>query len=764
MKEFILCVSCCILWCQISLSQSLLPQSSEPPIIPIGEQAYIDWDKLPYHRIGIRGYMRSTYDRTGNNESADASNFLYQESETMNTVLDLKGNGILYFARTNHWHGSPWNYEIDSNGLFVKETGTSDPINAIDRFKDTEFIPETLFPYPLVWTWTKTKGADLMWRPVPFDNSFRLSYGRTFYGTGYFIYHLFPRHIDHVQPRTSSLKMNAPKKEVLDLINESGTDIAPKGNGVAQYSGNLSLKPFESKTFFESKDAPSMIRAVKFILPKEKALDFGNCRIKVTWDNRLYPSIDAPIDLFFGTGELYNNNGREYLVKGFPLSIKYEEDTVHLSCYWPMPYFQNAKFEITERNGQSMEDIKWEIRTVPYLDPINHVSYFHATYTDHEFPEEGKDLTFLDTKQVEGGGEWSGHFVGMSWIFTEDGELKTLEGDPRFYFDDSQTPQAWGTGTEEWGGGGDYWGGENMTIPFAGHPIGQDAKSAKNNLEKINSAYRFLVADFFPFGKRAIINLEHGGQNTYSEHYSGVTYWYGIDAPSLVLTDELNVFNEEDSRRHNYMSPTASLPYSLVSRYEWGPDTDSPNFGNPPDMKEDYYSSRLFFPAQQDSVRSMTGVSQFTVSLDPDNLGVLLRRKFDYLYPNQKANVYVKDENTTEWELAGEWYTAGSNTCVFSFPEGELDQAQHQMITSNRRWREEEFLIGRELTEGIEKLDIKIEHIPNSIQLFPGKDFPAESRWSESRYWVYCYSMPRIHSKISNGAFSPGRKLESGLK
>ena len=78
----------------------------------------------------------------------------------------------------------------------------------------------------------------------------------------------------------------------------------------------------------------------------------------------------------------------------------------------------------------------------------------------------------LDTRQTEGGGDWSGSFVGTSFIFSHDAVLNTLEGDPRFFFDDSQTPQAYGTGTEEWGGGGDYWGGQNMTLPFAGHPAG----------------------------------------------------------------------------------------------------------------------------------------------------------------------------------------------------------------------------------------------------------------------------------------------------
>jgi hypothetical protein len=65
----------------------------------------------------------------------------------------------------------------------------------------------------------------------------------------------------------------------------------------------------------------------------------------------------------------------------------------------------------------------------------------------------------LDTREAEGSYDWSGQLVGTSWIFSHRAEFTTLEGDPRFFFDDSQTPQAQGTGTEEWGGGGDYWGG-----------------------------------------------------------------------------------------------------------------------------------------------------------------------------------------------------------------------------------------------------------------------------------------------------------------
>ena len=37
----------------------------EPPVIPVGLDAYRQWERWPYQRIGARAYMRSTYDRLG---------------------------------------------------------------------------------------------------------------------------------------------------------------------------------------------------------------------------------------------------------------------------------------------------------------------------------------------------------------------------------------------------------------------------------------------------------------------------------------------------------------------------------------------------------------------------------------------------------------------------------------------------------------------------------------------------------------------------
>jgi hypothetical protein len=732
----------------LAAEQATLPDESIP-MVPVGDDAYLMWDRLPYHRLGVRGYMRSTYDRTGGNRDADASHFLYQEADDFNVALDAAGPGVLYFVRTNHHHGSPWHYETDGHDLLVKESATDDPVGADARLKESAFSPAELFPHPLTWTWPTTKGADLMWRPIPFRDSLRLAYSRTFYGTGYFIYHQMASGADNLTRPVDSWDREPPDPRVLELLNRAGQDIAPHGDDVERSSEELRFTHHSwSKVPFTA-NGPRTIRALKFIVPRDRAYEFGKCRLRITWDDRWHASIDAPIALFFGAGELHNSDGREFLVRGLPLVVRYASEQVELACYWPMPFFHSARIELHNPGDDPIEGVQCEIRTTPYRDPPSHVGYFHATFSDHPSPTAGEDVQFLDTRHAEGGGEWSGNFVGMSWIFSRRGNLGTLEGDPRFYFDNSRTPQAAGTGTEEWGGGGDYWGGRNMTLPLAGHPLGSEAGKNKTEKDLVNSAYRFLIADLFPFGNRAVVGLEHGGGNLSKEHYSGVAYWYGSPSPTLVLTDELNVCDEHDATRHAYQSPTAEKPYRLVSRYERGPDGDAPGWWNEPDATA--AGARQFYPAEEDAVRAMRGVTEFELKLLPLNHGVMLRRKFDYQYANQRANVSVRPAGSTQpWQLVGQWYGAGSSTCVHSrppgknFSEAELAPTQHDVITSNRRWREEEFLIPRRMTRGVSRLAVRIEYAPDDRALFPGHPFPERSAWSESRYWAYCYRLPDL--------------------
>ena len=66
------------------------------------------------------------------------------------------------------------------------------------------------------------------------------------------------------------------------------------------------------------------------------------------------------------------------------------------------------------------------------------------------------------------------------------------------------------------------------------------------------------------------------------------------------------------------------------------------------------------------------------------------------------------------------WYLAGSNTCVFSSPRGELGAALHVVQTSNRRFRDDEFLLPLELTKGRSSIRVRVKFTPVETPLYPG--------------------------------------------
>lgn len=818
--------------------------AQQTPPIPVGADAYLMWDHWADQRIGMRAYMRSTYERSGGND--DASNFLYQLSNTRNVTLDVAGPGILYFARYNHWHGSPWRYEVDGAETLVGETSSADPAHPV---ADSTFFPQDAFPAPLALTWSQTKGADLSWVPIGFQRSFRMAYSRTFYGTGYYIFDQFVGGARLSRPIPTWTARTAPDPAIAKLLGRAGSDIAPPPGttGVREDRGRLQLSGTAATEVWRSARGPTTIRALEFSAPRSEALALSRVRLRVTWDGRSEPSIDAPLSLFYGAGVLYNRDDREYLVKSLPLVIRYDRERVYLSCYFPMPFFRSARIELLPAAGAEPADISWAVRYAPYTGPANAVGYFHATYRDIPKPVPGQDMDLLNTRAVEGGGDWSGSFVGTSFVFSHDANLTTLEGDPRFFFDDSQTPQGQGTGTEEWAGGGDYWGGENMTLPLAGHPQGaRSAQLAKTPEDRIESAYRFLLADLMPFGKNALIRLEHGALNDSAEHYETVAYWYGLPAASLIKTDELAIGDATSEQGHRYVSPTASAPYTIESRYERGVDQ---------------LNGQEVYPATTDQGRTQTGDSEFTLRIDPRNVGVMLRRKLDYAYPNQCAEIFVEDSTAgrSRWRSAGAWYTAGSTTSVRSYGgalrvfrplqdllrqastvqgdltatipaagpplfltqatalfakhrsnmspalEPELTQLQastraflalraaqgaapddpdltayakaleaalaariafgfgqdlrqsvetgrteHFVTTSNRRFRDDEFLLPRALTQGRSTIRIRVRFTPVNLALFPGA--PAfSSAWSEMRYAAYSFVVPDFKPPAADG-------------
>jgi hypothetical protein len=66
--------------------------------------------------------------------------------------------------------------------------------------------------------------------------------------------------------------------------------------------------------------------------------------------------------------------------------------------------------------------------------------------------------------------------------------------------------------------------------------------------------------------------------------------------------------------------------------------------------------------------------------------------------------------------------------------------------TSNRRFRDDEFLLPRDLTAGRSSIRVRVKFTPVKTPLYPGYELP-ELAWSEMRYSAYSYVMPRFKLK-----------------
>ena len=151
---------------------------------------------------------------------------------------------------------------------------------------------------------SKSRGADLLWSTVEFERSFQMAYSRTHYGTGYYIYDLFAPGTPLSHPLQSWSPSVVPSVDVLELLSNSGTDIAPTA-GTQKLSGKLKIPQTGAVTAFRLK-GQGAIRALSFSIPEDQAIAFENARLRITWDGRAQPSIDTPVALFFGAGTLYN--------------------------------------------------------------------------------------------------------------------------------------------------------------------------------------------------------------------------------------------------------------------------------------------------------------------------------------------------------------------------------------------------------------------------------------------------------------------------
>jgi hypothetical protein len=244
-----------------------------------------------------------------------------------------------------------------------------------------------------------------------------------------------------------------------------------------------------------------------------------------------------------------------------------------------------------------------------------------------------------------------GHYVGTNLILPA--VSWTLEGDEHIFVDGMRSPSIAGTGTEDYVNGGWYFSYGPFSAAFSGLP---ERAAPAHPI----SAYRLHITDSIPFRTSIRVALEHDGINSNQVPYASVAYYYLKAEPGMIETDSFEPADPESAASHSF-------------EVEGATDCDAP--------------LARFFSDVSTTGEVHNGVaakiaSQFSVAIDCDNAGVVLRRSFDQATADQRVDVYV------EGQLAGAWYAAGGSS-VF-------------------RWREDEFWIPSELTRGRSRLNVRL--------------------------------------------------------
>ncbi|HUU95216.1 MAG TPA: glycoside hydrolase family 172 protein [Phycisphaerae bacterium] len=281
------------------------------------------------------------------------------------------------------------------------------------------------------------------------------------------------------------------------------------------------LKKGEKLT--ETIDGAGTIRAMHVSLtdrrPPRTLYALRHCILRLYWDGRERPAIEAPLVDFFGSG--FDRSPYNGLVMGtneaseMPGAV--EEEGRFMYCYFPMPFAEGARIEIENLNREKIGFMLYlrVDRSAPLKDSLRFKARFRK-----EDPCKGLDFPVLQTAG-------RGRFVGCTLSVDCPRARWWGDGDHKVWIDDNRFPTYFGTGTA------DYFGSiigllertntvGRMQVSRRLHGVTRTAPFGKS------SAHRWHTADCINFNKLihfAIGNCQPADHR--DTYYATVAYWYG---------------------------------------------------------------------------------------------------------------------------------------------------------------------------------------------------------------------------------------------
>jgi len=224
------------------------------------------------------------------------------------------------------------------------------------------------------------------------------------------------------------------------------------------------------------------------------------------WDGEQNPSVEVPIEDFFGVGHGLNRN-----LSSLPITCSSEGRA--RNCYWYLPFRQSALITATNEGKNPVGAFYYYVDYRELPDPPPDIPYFHAQYRQEMPCEPGKNYLILEA-------EGRGYYVGCNLSILQRTMGWWGEGDDMIYADREAEPSLHGTGSEDYFS--DAWGMRPDENLFYGCPLQEEDSQVGSKA----TVYRFHIPDPIPFKKSIHVTIEHGHANDRSDNYSSVAYWY----------------------------------------------------------------------------------------------------------------------------------------------------------------------------------------------------------------------------------------------
>lgn len=465
-----------------------------------GTDWYARLDRLPVIDTAGKAGLISSYDRTGGNDDGfnGTHSALYVDDNGEHVIFDREGPGVVYTlwctaARAE----TPLEW---GNLRFYFDNETSPRLDADPNALFAGRVEG--FPGWAVYDSYEASGGFVSIVPIPYAERLKITTARRagFYSV----------HYRDAEPGIRSWTAAQDLGPIRRAFERADLD----RTGDVHLTADLRA---EDSAILLERDGPGTVTALRLKpIGRLDRVEARSIRVRAFFDGAAEPSIDAPLDAFFGSG----------LGLAHVDSLFFEmAPDGWLVNRMPMPFRESARIEIhrTEDVGHRFRASIDVTDSVPSTGPGESLGFLHATHRK-EWPIASQGEYLL--ADLRGTGKVVAAVLTVEPVQPE--IKQWWEGDLRVTVDGEPTPSFHGTGHEEdhaLGGWSTFWLTNPYTTPVFGLPKTGPLRTIGRQANGPATMYRIWPGGI-PFDRSLRYETEHGTQNNRAANYSSLVFSY----------------------------------------------------------------------------------------------------------------------------------------------------------------------------------------------------------------------------------------------